>query len=216
MCSRSRRGSPGRCWRSVADGAAAGVLFALLGEFGIGAGLAVGLAIGFALSPPLLVVLLRNGREVDAAAILVITLGCLFIVRRQRIALALTLLAAITIHESCLFLIPFAYAYWADRVIDPDALGDVVLVATVPLALYAYLRTSIATVGRNYQPGYNGPFLTERVDVLKEGLRGGTWKTELRRIALAYGPLWIAAPFAVRDLRFARRGLVLFTCASER
>lgn len=25
-----------------------------------------------------------------------------------------------------------------------------------------------------------------------------------------YGPLWLAAPFALRDLRFARRGLVLF------
>jgi hypothetical protein len=194
----------------LADGAAAGVLFALLGEFGVGARLAGGLALGFALSPPLLVVLLRNGREVDAAAILVIILGCLFIVRRQRIALALTLLVAITIHESCLFLIPFAYAYWAERLIDRDALRDVALVAVVPLALYVYLRTSIATVGRSYQPGYNGPFLTERVDVVKDALRGGAWKTELRRIALVYGPLWIAAPFALRGLRFARRGLVLF------
>jgi hypothetical protein len=194
----------------LADGAAAGVLFALLGEFGVGARLAGGLALGFALSPPLLVVLLRNGREVDAAAILVIILGCLFIVRRQRIALALTLLVAITIHESCLFLIPFAYAYWAERLIDRAALRDVALVAVVPLALYVYLRTSIATVGRSYQPGYNGPFLTERVDVVKDALRGGAWKTELRRIALVYGPLWIAAPFALRDLRFARRGLVLF------
>lgn len=200
-------------WQALAivcDGLAAGVLYALQGDFGTDARLASGLVLGFALSPPVLVVLLRNGREVDAAAILVITLACWLIVRRQRMALALALLLATTIHESCLFVIPFAYAYWAQTPIDRDALRDVVLVAAAPLAVYVYLRTSIATVGRIYQPGYNGPFLTERLDVLRDGLRGGTWNTELRRIALAYGPLWLAAPFALRSLRFARRGLVLF------
>ena len=194
----------------LAAAAAAGALFALLGEFGIGRRLAVGLAVGFALSPPLLVVLLRNGREVDAAAILVITLGCLFIVRRERLALAITLLVATTIHESCLFLIPLAYAVWADRLIDADALRDLVAVAALPVLVYVYLRSSIVAVGESYQPGYTGPFLTARVDVLRDALGGGGWKGQLRRMALVYGPLWLAAPFALPQLRFARRGLVLF------
>jgi hypothetical protein len=193
----------------LAAGAAGGALFALLREFEIGPELALGLAIAFVISPPLLVVLLRNGREVDAAAILVITLGTLFIVRRQRLALMVTLLVAATIHESCLFLIPLAYAVWARRLVDLDALKDLALVATVPVLLYVYLRTSIVAVGEQYQPGYNGPFVTERIDVLKDALGSGGWKSEARRIALVYGPLWLAAPFALRRLGFARRGLVL-------
>jgi hypothetical protein len=199
----------------LADAAAAGALFALLVEFRIDRRLAVGLAIAFALSPPLLVVLLRNGREVDAAAILVLILGSLFIVRRQRVALALTLLVAATIHESCLFLIPLAYAVWARRLVDTDALRDLALVATVPVLLYLYLRSSIVAVGERYQPGYNGPFLTERVDVLRDALGSGGWKGEVRRMALVYGPLWLAAPFALPRLRFAQRGLVLVAlCAA--
>jgi hypothetical protein len=31
-------------------------------------------------------------------------------------------------------------------------------------------------------------------------------------VALAFGPLWLAAPFALRDLRYARAGLVLIAC----
>jgi len=193
----------------LAGAAAGGALFALLDEFDIGRGLALGLAIAFAISPPPLVVLLRNGREVDAAVILIITLGCLFIVRRRRVALMVTLLVAATIHESCLFLIPLAYAVWADRPVDRQALKDVLLVAGLPVLLYVYLRTSIVAVGESYQPGYDGPFITERIDVLRDALGGGGWKGELRRMAIVYGPLWLAAPFAVPRLAFARRGLVL-------
>lgn len=194
----------------LAAAIAAGALFALLREFEIGQGLAVGLAVGFTLSSPLLVVFLRNGIEVDPATIMLIMLGSLFIVRRQLLALAITLLVATTIHEACLFLIPFAYAAWAERLIDRRALRDLALVATVPVILYIYLRTSIRAVGEIYQPGYNGPFFTERGDVLRDALGNGGWKTELRRVALVYGPLWLAAPFALTKLRFARRGLVLF------
>ena len=199
-------------WRLVAlvaIGGATGAMFALLREFDIPAKLATWLSVGFAVSPPLLVVLLRNGREVDPAAILIITLGTLFIVRRARLALAVTLLAAATVHESCLFLIPFAYAVWARRPIDGDALRDVALVSVVPLAFYAYLRTSIVAVGENFQPGYNGPFFTERIDMIREALGNGGWHGELRRMAIAYGPLWLVAPFALPRLPFARRGLLL-------
>jgi hypothetical protein len=190
-------------------GAAGGALFALLREFGIGRRLATWLAVAFTISPPLLVVLLRNGREVDAAAILVITLGSLFIVRRQRVALAVMLLIATTVHESCLFLIPFAYAVWATRPLDWDALRDVALVAAVPVILYVYLRSSIVAVGEQYQPGYGGPFFHDRIEVIRDAVRGHGWAAEVRRMAIVYGPLWIAAPFALKRLGFARRGLVL-------
>ncbi len=196
----------------LAAAAAAGALFALLREFEIGDALATWLCVCFVVSPPLLVVFLRNGREVDAATILVITLGCLFIVRRQRLALALTLLVGTTVHEACLFLIPLAYAVWAQRLVDPDALRDLALAALVPALAYVYLRSSIVALGEHYQPGYGGPFLTEREDVIRDAIDSVGYKVELRRMAIAFGPLWLAAPFALRDLRFARRGLVLVAC----
>jgi hypothetical protein len=146
---------------------------------------------------------------VDAAAILVLMLGVYFIVGRRRVGLALTLLVGATIHEACLFLIPFAYAVWAERPLDARAARDLALVAAVPILVYIYLRASIVAVGEQYQPGYQGPFLSERIDVLKLALRDGGWHREVRRMALTYGPLWLAAPCAVPTLRFARRGLVL-------
>jgi hypothetical protein len=200
----------------VCAGAAGGALFALLREFEIDQRLAAWLALAFTISPPILVVLLRNGREVDVAAILLITLGCLFIVRRQRLALGLTLLVATTIHESCLFLIPLAYAVWAERLLDARAAKDLALVATVPVILYVYLRSSIVAVGEQYQPGYGGAFFSQRVDVIRDALKGDGWATELRRMAIVYGPLWLAAPLALKRLGFARRGLVMVAlCAGS-
>jgi hypothetical protein len=193
----------------VCAGAAGGALFALVREFDVGDELALGLAVGLTVSPPLLVVFLRNGREVDAAAMLVLMLGSYFIVRRRLAPLAVTLLVGATIHEACLFLIPLAYAVWADRWFDRAAARDLALVAALPVIGYIYLRASIVAVGEQYQPGYQGAFLTERVDVLKAALGHGGWHRELRRMALSFGPLWLAAPFSVLRLRFTRRGLVL-------
>jgi hypothetical protein len=199
-------------WEALALVAAAvtgGAMNALLREFGTSPWLAAWLAVGFAVSPPLLVVFLRDGVEVDAEAIMVITLGCLFIVRRQRLAFAVTLLVGTTVHESCLFLIPLAYAVWAERLVDPEALKDLALTAALPIAVYAYLRTSIIAVGQQYQPGYTGPFFSARWSVIKQSLQNGGWHVELRRLALIYGPLWIAAPAALKRLPFSRRGLAL-------
>jgi hypothetical protein len=193
----------------LAAGVAGGALFALLSDFGVGPCLGAALAVGFAVSPPLLVTFLRNGISVDPASVMVITLGSLFIVRRRLIALGLTLLVGITVHESCLFLIPFAYAVWAERLIDRRALRDLALVAAAPALVYIYLRATIVAVGEGYQPGYFGPFFTERLDVIKLALGSGGWLRELRRLILDYGPLWIAAAFALPRLRFAQRGLVL-------
>lgn len=194
----------------LAVGATGGALFALMREFETPDLLAASLCVGLALSPAFLVVLLRNGRGVDIAAVLIITLGCLFVVRRQRAALAATLLVGATIHEACLFLVPLAYAVWADRPLDAQAARDVLISAALPVAAYFYLRTSIVAGGEHYQPGYGGGgFATERVNVLRDALAHGGIKTEARRLALAFGPLWLVAPLAIPRFRFARRGLVL-------
>ena len=193
----------------LAIGAGAGALYALLVEFGAGPRLAAGLCVGFAISPNLLAALVRHGRDVDPVSVLVMILGTLLIVRRQRFALAVTLLLGITVRESTVFLVPFAYAVWAERLFDRDALRDTVLCAALPVAAYVALRLSIDAVGRQFEPGYSGPFFTARWDMIRTALSGGNAPVELRRLAYAYGPLWLVAPFALRDLRFARRGLVL-------
>ena len=182
-----------------------GALYALMRDFQVSARLAGALAVGFAVSPNLLVVLLRHGRSIDPATTLVMVLGCLFIVRRQKLALALTILIGVAVKETSLFLIPFAYAVWARRLIDRSALRDVALVAAAPIAGYILLRVAISAVGSQYTPGYGGPFLKARLDVFRQVFTG----SELKRVAYAFGPLWLLAPFALRSLPFARRGLVL-------
>lgn len=193
----------------VAIGAAAGTLYALLSEFDVGPRLALGLCVGFALSPNLLAALPRHGRDIDPASVLVMMLGTLFIVRRQRIALGVTLLLGVTVRESTLFLIPFAYAVWAERPFDWKALRDTLLTAVLPVIAYAVIRTQVDALGRQFEPGYSGPFFRARWDIVRHALSGGNAPVELRRLAYAYGPLWLAAPLALRDMRFARRGLVL-------
>ena len=194
----------------LAGAAAAGALSALMRELSVAEPLNIALSLCFAVSPNLLVQLLRNGRGVDAAATLVIILGTLFIVRRERLALGVTLLVGATVHESCLFLIPLAYAVWADAVVDFRAGRDVALATIAPILFYLYLRTSIVAVGERYQPGYTGSFLTARFDVIRDAVKGGGWHVEIRRLFLAFGPLWFVAPVALRNMTFARRGLVLF------
>jgi hypothetical protein len=189
----------------LAIGAGGAAMYVLLREFDIGRRLAIALAVGLAVSPNLLVVVLRHGRSIDPAATLVMVLGTLFIVRRDRLALAVTILIGAAVKETSLFLIPFTYAVWARRPVDRAALRDTGLVALAPVAGYIALRVSITAVGSQYIPGYGGSFLSARLDVLRQVFTG----VELRRLAYAFGPLWLVAPFALRRLSFARRGLVL-------
>jgi hypothetical protein len=189
----------------LALAATGGVLFTILRMFGIDSRLAAALMVGLVLSPPALVVLLRNGRNVDPESLLVLTLGCLFILRRQRLALALTLLIGAAVRESSLFLIPFAYVVWARRPLDREALTDTIFVSAAPLLLYLFMRTAIDARGREWP----GTFLSARFNVIKEALGGGGWKVELRRMAYVFGPIWLAAPFALITLKFARQGLVV-------
>jgi hypothetical protein len=189
----------------VALAATGGALFTILRMFGIDPRLSAVLMVGLVLSPPALVVLLRNGRNVDPESLLVLTLGCLFILRRQRLALAVTMLIGAAVRESSLFLVPFAYVVWARRPFDRDALRDTIYVSAAPLLLYLFMRTSIDARGKQWP----GTFVSARFHVIREALGGGGWKVELRRMAYVFGPIWIAAPFALATLRFARQSLVL-------
>jgi hypothetical protein len=144
-------------WLAIAASGAA--LSALLGEFDVTDRLTIPLVLGFVLSPPLLVVLIRHGRSIDPASILVMMLGTLFIVRRQKLALLITVLVGTTVRESSLFLIPFAYAVWAVSPFDPEALRDTLLLAVAPLIAYIVIRTSISAAGRIYIPGLQRPVL---------------------------------------------------------
>jgi hypothetical protein len=181
------------------------VLFVILRMFEIPAWLAAVLMVGLVLSPPALVVLLRNGRNVDPESLLVLTVGILFILRRQKVALAITLLIGVGVRESTLFLIPFAYVVWAQRPFDRDALKDVIYVAAVPALLYLFMRTSIDAKGKEWP----GTLLSARWHVIKEALRGNGWWVEGRRLAYTFGPLWLVAPLALWTLKFARQGLVI-------
>jgi hypothetical protein len=189
----------------VGIAACGAVMYLLLREFETPRWLGVALALGLTISPNLLVVLLRHGRSIDPAVTLVMILGSLFIVRRNRLALAITILIGAGVKETSLFLIPFAYAVWARTPVDRSALRDSLLVAVGPVAVYVALHVSVTAVGSQYTPGYAGPFVSTRLHVLRQVFTG----TELRRLAYAFGPLWLVAPFALRDLSFARRGLVL-------
>jgi hypothetical protein len=187
-------------------------MFVLLREFAIGHKLATGLTVGFALSPVLWLDILRHFQSIDTASVLVMILGVLFTVRRQRVALLITLTLGTAVRESTMFLVPFTYLYWAQRPIDRDALRDTVITCLIPVTVYVVLRTQIQAVDRQYIPGYTGPFLKERYTIL----RYAPWGAELRRLAYTYGPLWLAAPLALggrglnrRDRDFVWRGLLI-------
>ena len=185
--------------------AAGAALYVLMREFDINPWLACVLSVGFAVSPTLLVVLLRHGRSVDPASILVMILGCLFIAGRRKVALVVTLLLGVAVKETSLFLIPLAYAVWAQRPVDRDALRDVALVSVLPIAGYIALKASVPAIGGQYTPELKGSFLHLRLEVLRRAFSGNA----PRRLAYAYGPLWVVAPVALLSVPFARRGLVL-------
>jgi hypothetical protein len=195
----------------LTSAACGALVFVLMRRFAVSRWLAAALALCLVVCPPLLVASLRQGRGVDPESLLVMLAGALAIVDRRPAVLAAIVLVGALVRESSLFLVPFAYAIWAERPLDRTAAGRA-LAAGVPGALaYAALRVGLPTVGREQVLGYDSA-LGGRVDVVRETLRE-PW-TALRRVIGAFGPLWLAAPFALRDLPFARRGLVLLAlCA---
>jgi hypothetical protein len=190
----------------LSSGAAAGVAYVLMRRFGVGRPLAAALALCLATCPPLLAASLRQGRSVDPASVLVMFAGTLAIVDRRPVALGVAVAVGALVRESALFLVPLAYAVWATSPWDRRAARTVALAGLPGVAVYAALRLSLPTVGREQVLGYDS-LVGGRVDVLREAL-GDPFVTA-RRMFTALGPLWLAAPFALRDMPFARRGLAL-------
>ncbi len=186
-------------WLSSA--AAGTVAYVLMRRFGVRPWLAAALALCLVTCPQLFVVSLRQGRNVDPETVLVMMAGGLAIADRRPLALGLVIALGATIRESALFLIPFAYAYWATRPVDGEALKRVAVAGLPGLAVYVAIRTGIPTTRNGYG---------KALDIVKQVVDDP--QVELRRIFIAFGPLWFAAPFALRDLRYARAGLALFAC----
>jgi hypothetical protein len=191
----------------LAAGGAGAFAYLLMRELGAGARLAAALAVLMSVSPPFLIVALRHGRNTDIATVFFMMAATYFVVARQRWRLAATLLLGAVVREAVLFVIPLAYAVWALRPLDRRAAVDTLAVAAPAVAAYLAIRLGVSTVGRAQVPGYSGSIVAERFTVVKLGLQSAF--TQARRMLSVYGPLWLIAPLALRDMRFARRGLAL-------
>jgi hypothetical protein len=195
----------------LAAGGAAGFAYALMRRLDAPAAVAGPLAFALAVSPPLLIVALRDGRNPDAVTILFMMAAALLVVERRPRALAATLLVGTVFREAVLFAIPLAYAVWATAAWDRDAALRVLAVGAPAVAAYLALRLALPSVGRDAVPGYGGSLLGERGHVIRLGL--DQLATELRRMLSVFGPLWLLAPLALRSSRFARRSLALVACS---
>ena len=196
----------------LAAGAAAAFAYLLMRELGAPWRLAAALALALSISPPFLIVALRHGRNTDIATVALMLAATYFVVRRAYWQLAVTLLIGASVREAVLFIVPFAYAIWAVRPIDRAAAARTAVTALPALVLYAAIRLGVHTVGEAQVPGYGGSLISERFTVIKLGLQSAF--QEARRLFTVYGPLWLIAPLALREMSFARRGLVLIAlCA---
>jgi hypothetical protein len=189
----------------LAAAIAAGCMFALLERQRVARHISIPLAIALAACPVLLAADVRQGRSPDPWSVAVLSAGALCITARAPRALCAVVLVGALNREAALFLIPWAYAAWARRPLDPAALRRVALVAATGLVAYAALRLAIPTVGRESVVGYGDGLLDGRVDVVDQVFE--TPGIALRRLALAFGPLWLVAPLALRDFDWARRAL---------
>ena len=195
----------------LAAGGAAAFAYLLMCRLGSDRRVAVALALLMSVSPPFLIVMLRHGRNPDIATVFLLMAASYCAARRERWCLAVTLALGVVVREAVLFVVPFAYALWAVRPLDRRAALDTIAVAAPAVAVYAAIRLGIRTVGETQVPGYAGSLVAERFTVIKQGLQSAF--QEARRMFTVYGPLWLVAPLALRDMRFARRGLVLLALA---
>lgn len=186
--------------------AAGGFLFLVMDRLGVPRVLSVALAVLFVFTPTLFIASLRQGRNPDPLTGLVMCAGAWCIVSRRPVALGVTMFVGAFNRESALFLAPWAYAYWAEKPLDPRALRSVGAAAAPAFAAYVALRLAIPSVGRERVLGY-GSLLGGRWDVVNAGLHD--LAAEVRRIAYVAGPLWLLAIPALRRSRFVRSGLVV-------
>jgi hypothetical protein len=185
----------------LCSGAAGAFLYLAMERLGVARRLSVVLALLFVLSPTLLVESLRQGRNPDAFTALVMCAGLWCVVARARAALLVTVLVGALNRESALFLLPFAYAVWTDRLWNPRLLRDVVLLGLPAIGAMVALRLAIPTAGNGYGS------VDDRWALLRQGLDG--WDVNARRIGSVAGPMWVMAALALRESEFARRSLVL-------
>jgi hypothetical protein len=191
----------------LAAGGAAAFAYLLMRELGGSPRVAATLSLLMCISPPFLLVVIRQGRNPDIATVFFMMAATYFVVRREHWKLALTLLIGVTFREAVLFIVPLAYAVWATKLLDWRAAAQTLAVGLPAAGAYLALKVGITTVGESQVPGYGGSLVGERFHVIKTGLT--TPFREARRMATIYGPLWLVSPLALRDMRFARRGLVL-------
>ncbi|MEA2315143.1 MAG: hypothetical protein QOI03_1835 [Solirubrobacteraceae bacterium] len=195
----------------IAAGGAGAFAYLLMREFCRHRALAASLALLMCISPPFLVVALRNGRNTDIATVFFMMAATYFVVKRRYVALAGTLLVGVVVREAVLFEVPLAYAVWSARLLDARAARRALAVGAPAAAAYVALRLGISTVGKAQVPGYGGSLVGGRLTLLRRGLES-PWQ-EARRMFTVYGPYWLLAPLALKDLRFARCGLVLLALA---
>jgi hypothetical protein len=86
-------------------------------------------------------------------------------------------------------------------VIDRRAIKTVAAASLPGFVAYIAIRYGIPTTPNRYG---------KALDIVKDVLKDPA--VELRRIFIAFGPLWFVAPFALKDLRYARAGLALVAC----
>lgn len=189
----------------LASAIAAGCMFALLERQHVARRIAIPLALALAACPVLLAADVRQGRSPDPWSVAILCAGALSITARAPRALCAIVLIGALNREAALFLIPWAYVAWARRPLDAATLQRVALSGAPALAAYAALRLTIPTTGRESVIGYGHGLLEGRVDVVDQVLQ--TPAIALRRLALAFGPLWLVAPLALRDFDWARRAL---------
>ena len=88
------------------SGACGGMLFLLLDRLGIPRRIAIPLGILIAVSPPLLVASLRQGRNPDPLTLLVMVTGAYFIADRKPVGLGITMFVGAFNREAAMFLGP--------------------------------------------------------------------------------------------------------------
>ena len=115
------------------------------------------------------------------------------------------ILIGVGVKETNLLLIPLTYAVWAQKPLDARAAHDTALVGVLPVIAYVAIRLGVPSIGSPYTPGVSGGFFHARAHEFRQAFA----RSNLKRLAYAYGPIWIAAPFALRTLPFARRSLTL-------
>jgi hypothetical protein len=194
-------------WLSSAACAPLGYL--LLRRFSVDRWLSASLALLMAVSPVLFVVSLHQGRNVDPESIAILLAGTIAIVDRRPVALGAIAFGGVFVRETALFLLPFAYAVWANRLWDRQAIKTVVLASAPAVMAYAAMRLWIPAVYRDQVVGYDS-LIGGRREILSKA--SANWKEDVRRMASAFGPLWLTFPFALKESAFVRRGLVLVAC----